>query len=274
MSSFGDLLSWGEQRLGHAQRAGFLLEDAAGRSLVWLRAHAMDSAPADIDQRYRDWVERVASGEPEAYVSGVTHFWKLRLRVTPDVLIPRPDTETLVECALDRGGAHPQRVADLGTGSGAVALSLAMERPTWQIVGTDRSEAALTVARRNALDCAFSGVRWRQGNWYEAFAPDERFDGLVSNPPYVAADDPALAPAVKHYEPATAVIADDDGLSDLNILIGQAPDHLHPGGWLAVEHGYAQAEAVATLFAHAGFDDIQCRKDLAGHPRVTSGRLR
>lgn len=274
MSSYGDLLRWGEQRLDHSQRAGFLLEDAAARSLVWLRAHAKDAAPADIEQRYRDWVERVAGGEPDAYVSGVTHFWKLRLRVTPDVLIPRPDTETLVESALEMGGERPQRVADLGTGSGAVALSLALERPTWQIIGTDRSAAALDVARRNALDCAFSGVRWRQGSWYDAFATDERFDGLVSNPPYVASDDPALAPAVRQYERASAVIADDNGLADLSVLIGQAPDHLHPRGWLAVEHGYAQAEAVAALFARAGFTDIQCRKDLAGHPRVTCGRLR
>ena len=107
MSSYGDLLRWGEQRLDHGQRAGFLLEDAAARSLVWLRAHAKDAAPADIEQRYRDWVERVAGGEPDAYVSGVTHFWKLRLRVTPDVLIPRPDTETLVESALEMGGERP-----------------------------------------------------------------------------------------------------------------------------------------------------------------------
>lgn len=270
--TFGELLRWGQAEIGHEQRAGFLLEDAAGRSLVWLRAHAKDPAPEPTEHRYRDWIRRVASGEPDAYVSGVTHFWKLRLRITPDVLIPRPDTETLVEQALVLGGDAAQRVVDLGTGSGAIALSLAMEKPTWQIVGTDRSDAALAVARRNALDCALSGVRWQLGDWYAAL-DDTRFHGIVSNPPYVAADDPALDASVKVYEPQQAVVAGDKGLADLATIIDQAPHHLHPHGWLAVEHGFEQAEPVHGLFERAGFTEIQCRKDLAGHPRVTSGRL-
>ncbi len=272
MSSYGALLRQAETRLNNAMQARRLLEDAAGRSAGWLMAHAEDAAPDDIAQRFSDWVQRVEWGEPEAYVSGVTHFWKLRLRVTPDVLIPRPDTETLVEQALALGDGRPQRVLDLGTGSGAIALSLAMERPTWQIVGTDVSEAALDVARRNALDCALSGVRWYSGDWFQALDA-MHFDGIVSNPPYVDAADPALAADVLKYEPPGAVIAADQGLADLRSIIQRAPDHLNPHGWLAVEHGYQQAGAVRALFEAAGFGDVTCQRDLGGHPRVTSGRL-
>jgi len=273
MSSYGDVLAWADARLNNGAQARRLLEDAAGRSITWLLAHADDLAPDDLRPRIEDWVQRIQWGEPEAYVTGVTHFWKLRLRVTPDVLVPRPDTETLVELVLGLGGDQPQRVVDLGTGSGAIALSLAMEKPTWQIVGTDASEGALDVARRNALDCALSGVRWYSGDWYQAL-DQMRFDGIVSNPPYVAADDPALSDDVLKYEPQGAVIAADDGLADLKTIIGQAPDYLNARGWLAVEHGYQQAEPVRALFEAAGFVDVGCKRDLGDHPRVTFGRLR
>lgn len=269
---YGILLAAGANQLDDLRVATRLMEDCAARSATWLRAHARDTAPAELVTRYQDWTRRVANGEPEAYVTGVAHFWSLRLKVTRDVLIPRPDTETLVRIALDMGADGIQRVADLGTGSGAVALSLAVERPNWRITGTDISEAALDVARANALDCALSGVRWQSGDWFDAL-DDSLLDGIVANPPYVADDDPALAASVRMHEPRQAVIADDQGLADLRRIIAGAPQRLVADGWLAVEHGYKQGEAVRALFDQAGFGDVRTHHDLAGQPRVTAGRL-
>ncbi len=212
---------------------------------------------------------RREQGEPIAYLLGSQGFWTLELRVTPDVLVPRPDTETLVEWACERIAADIEAdVADLGTGSGAIALAIARERPRARVLATDASVAALAVAQDNASRNALGNVRFAQGDWFAAV--DGGFDLIVSNPPYIAVGDPHL-PALRH-EPLSALTDGADGLRCLRTIIDGAPAHLKADGWLLVEHGYDQGEAVRELFERAGYAQVQTRRDLGQNERATGGR--
>jgi release factor glutamine methyltransferase len=236
-----------------------------------LKSHPEDLPDPSHTQHYRRLLARRAAGEPLAYLTGSRDFWSLRLRVTPAVLIPRPETELLVERALALRTAADGRVADLGTGCGAVALALASERPRWQVVATDACADALAVARANAAALGLSRVEWRHGDWYQAL-PDERFDLLVSNPPYVAQDDPALATASLRHEPPRALTPGLDALSSLRTLVRGAPRHLAPEGWLLLEHGATQGADVRRELVDAGFRHVRSHRDLAGHERMTEGQ--
>lgn len=222
--------------------------------------------------RFAELVEARAGQQPVAYLTGEREFWSLRLAVTPDVLVPRPETELLVERVLLRLPAgDPARVLDLGTGSGAIALAIARERPAAQVLGIDRSEAALAVARGNADRLGIGNVAWLRSDWYAALPP-RRFDLIVSNPPYIADDEwPATDPETA-FEPVTALRAGADGLDDLRVIIAGAAGWLVPGGCLLVEHGYRQGAAVRALFTAAGLVDIASEADLAGQERITEGR--
>jgi release factor glutamine methyltransferase len=242
-----------------------------GRTALWARPQA-GVAAADL-ARCLALVARRAAGEPVAYLTGRRGFWTIELEVTPAVLIPRPETELLVELALawlpEQG---PVRVADLGTGSGAVALALASERPDWEILATDASAEALAVARRNAERLGLHGVSFRLGDWTRALHPDERFLAILSNPPYVAEGDPHLAQGDLPWEPRSALVGGPDGLDAIRRLATGAVGHLAPGGRLLVEHGAAQGPAARAILRAAGLAEVQTVRDLAGLERVSSGR--
>ncbi|WKB54725.1 peptide chain release factor N(5)-glutamine methyltransferase [Eleftheria terrae] len=244
------------------------------RARAWLLAHDTDPLPAAAAARYAELAGRRAHGEPLAYLVGEKEFFGLRLAVSPAVLVPRPDTETLVDWALELARPWPiPRLADLGTGSGAIALALRQALPAADVCAVDISEAALAVARLNGERLGLP-VRWLHGSWWQAFAgqPEARFDLVVSNPPYIAEDDPHL-PALRH-EPRGALTAGPRGLDDLAQIVAGAPAHLEEGGWLLMEHGHEQAAAVQQLLGEAGFRSIATRHDLAGRPRCTGGRRR
>jgi release factor glutamine methyltransferase len=214
-------------------------------------------------------VRRRLAGEPVAYLTGRREFWSLDLEVTPDVLVPRPETELLVERALAvLAGVQAPAVLDLGTGSGAIALAIASTRPDAAVTATDASPAALAVAERNARRLGISNVSFRAGDWYAALDRG-RFDVILSNPPYVAAGDPALA-ALAH-EPLRALVAGPDGLAALAAVAAGARERLRPGGWLLVEHGAGQGAAVRDLLTRAGLASVATRADLAGHERASEG---
>lgn len=229
--------------------------------------------PIDSEQQaqYGAFITRRARGEPLAYVTGEREFWSLPLQVTPAVLVPRPETELLVERALALLGLAEARVADLGTGSGAIALALAKERPRWQITATDESAEALEVAARNARELRSGNVRFAQGHWFEAVA-GEQFDLIASNPPYIAESDPALKDAALQHEPRRALASGPLGLDALLEIIRSAGAHLRPGGYVLLEHGSEQARSVARALKAAGFGTIRCHQDLAGLDRVSEAR--
>jgi len=222
--------------------------------------------------RFAAWLERRLAGEPVAYLLGRREFWSLELDVTPDTLIPRPETELLVELALERLPVdRPVTVADLGAGSGAIALALAVERPRARIVATDRSLAALTVAQRNARRLGVANVEFREGDWCAPLA-GECFDLIASNPPYVAATDSRWRRGALRFEPPSALVAGEDGLSAIRAIVAQAPARLRPGGWLLLEHGYDQGEAVPALLWEWGFVEVSDHLDAAGVSRASCGR--
>lgn len=268
-STVGGALAWargmGVDRLDAQLLLGFEL----GRPRAWLIAH--DDAPLDAAaaQRHGERLARRADGVPLAYLLGEKECHGLLLHVAPDVLVPRPDTETLIDWALQRlAGLPAPGVLDLGTGSGAIALAVRHACPAAQVTATDLSEAALAVARGNARRLGLA-VDWRQGDWWSAVAGC-RFDVVVSNPPYIAEGDPHL-PALRH-EPRLALVSGPDGLEALRCIVAAAPRHLHPGGWLLMEHGFEQAGAVQGLLRARGFTEIETRRDLGGQPRCTGGR--
>jgi release factor glutamine methyltransferase len=215
--------------------------------------------------------DRRAGGEPMAYIIGHKEFWSLDLQVTPDVLVPRPETELVVERCLALVESPGAAVADLGTGSGAIALALARERPGWQVTATDRSGAALAVASANASALGLANLRFRLGDWFGALA-GERYDLLASNPPYIALGDPALDDPALRQEPMSALASGPTGLEALATLIEGAPAHLCASGWLVLEHGASQASAVADLLVAQGFRHVRCHSDLAGLARVTEAQ--
>jgi len=241
---------------------------AIPRSSLIIRA--TDALTDDALREYRDLLNRRAHGMPIAYLIGQREFWSLPFAVTPAVLVPRPETELLVEAALRALPADQSRsVLDLGTGSGAIALSIASERPLARITAVDISSAALGVARANATSLNLDRVDWRCGSWFEPVA-GERFDVIVSNPPYVASNDPAVLRLAA--EPAVALTPGPTGLEALETIIAHAASHLNSDGWLLLEHGNTQAAAVAELLSHHDFDRIQTDNDYSGRPRVTLGR--
>ncbi|HWZ64951.1 MAG TPA: peptide chain release factor N(5)-glutamine methyltransferase [Steroidobacteraceae bacterium] len=236
-----------------------------------LHSHPEASIGAAQAASYRVLLGRRLAGEPLAYLTGRREFWSLDLVVTPAVLIPRPETELLVQRALACGAADEARVADLGTGSGAVALALARERPRWRIVATDVSAAALDVARRNAAALGLTRIEFLQGSWFEPLG-SARFELLVSNPPYVAAGDAALTDPSLAREPRLALTPGPDALTCLRVLAHGAAAHLEPGGWLLLEHGATQGEAVRNELVLAGFAHVRSHRDLARHERTTEGQ--
>jgi release factor glutamine methyltransferase len=252
--------------------AQLLLAQVLAVSRAQLHTHPQASADAAQTARYRSLIERRAAGEPLAYLTGRREFWSLELAVTPAVLIPRPETELLVERALVLGPPGEARAADLGTGSGAIALALARERPRWRIVATDVSVPALAVARANGAALGLSAIEFLAGSWFAPLA-GARFDLLLSNPPYVGAGDPALSDPALACEPALALTPPGgDALAALRILARGAAAHLLPGGWLLLEHGATQGPEVRAELVAAGFAHVRSHRDLSGHERMTEGR--
>lgn len=251
-----------------------LLEHASGQPRSWLIAHGDEAPPAAVVDQFRQLAERRRAGEPLAYLVGWREFHGLRLRVSPDVLIPRADTETLVDLAIAL--APPgARLLDLGTGSGAIAIAIAAARPDLDITATDRSAAALAMARDNAGRCLPppSQPRFFNGDWWTALpAGEPPFGLIVSNPPYIADADPHLAEGDLRAEPRQALASGTDGLDDLRRIVAGAPAWLAPGGWLLVEHGYDQGHSVRELFEAAGFEAVATVVDAGEHDRVTHGR--
>jgi release factor glutamine methyltransferase len=213
-------------------------------------------------------VRRCLQGEPIAYITNRREFWSLDLIVTKDTLIPRPETEALVALILEKFPATEEKlIADLGTGSGAIALAIAKERPKWTVYATDRIPAAIDVARLNAKRLRIKNVKFHVGFWFDML-PTKGFDAIISNPPYIAADAKELSPEVAKYEPASALIAGNDGLEDLRHIIQEAKQYLKPKGLLGLEHGHTQARALNMLLIQAGYVDVTTHKDLAGLDRI------
>ena len=254
------------------REAALLLRHVLGVSDAWLVAHADDSIDPAHAAAFRDLVARRAHGEPVAYLTGTRGFHAIELRVAPGVLIPRAETEVLVDLALQCIPAEGDcRVADLGTGSGAIALAIAHARAKAHVVATDISEAALEVARGNAVRLHIGNVEFRQGNWYEDLGGG-RFDVIVSNPPYVAGGDPHLHEGDLRFEPAAALASGADGLDAIRAIVRGAREYLRNGGWLLLEHGFDQGADVRDLLLNHGYAEVFTRQDLEGRERVSGGR--
>jgi release factor glutamine methyltransferase len=271
-----DLLRRAAQRLAETSPtprldARLLAARALGVSETWLIAHGREALDATDGARIDAFIARRAAGEPVAYILGEREFYGRAFAVTPATLIPRPETEHLVEAALERvTDRAAARVLDIGAGSGCIAITLKLERPAWSVTGVDISPAALCVARANATRLG-AAVAFLESDLYAAVA-GHRYDLIVSNPPYVAAGDAHLARGDLRFEPAAALASGADGLDSPRRIVAAAPEHLEAGGWLIVEHGWDQAEALAGLLAEAGFAERFMRRDLAGQARVSGGR--
>ncbi len=254
-----------------AADAEWLLAHAVGRDRSWLYAHADDGVDDAAALAFRAQCARREAGEPVAYLTGRQGFWTLDLAVSPATLVPRPETELLVELALQRITIDaPAWLADLGTGSGPIALALASERPQARVVATDASADALAVARGNAAANRIDNVEFRQGDWLAPLA-GQRFDLIASNPPYIALGDPHLERGDLRFEPALALASGLDGLDAIRAIVAGAPTHLQPGGWLLLEHGWEQGAAVRVLLDAADFSQVASVRDLEGRERVSLG---
>lgn len=254
--------------------AELLLAHVLGLTRAQLHSKKFELNLSQLQQvAVRQLVERRQCGEPIAYLIGQKEFWSIPLTVDPRVLIPRPETELLVQLLLETYAISPRKIADLGTGSGAIAIALAMARPHWQIIATDCSVDALQLAKCNIQRYDIHNVELRQGDWCQALFESEKFDALVSNPPYLASDDPHLqSESALAYEPKIALIAGETGLHHLETIITQSRDYLSEGGTLFLEHGYDQGEFVKQFFLKSGFHSHKKYNDLAGHQRVSSGK--
>lgn len=278
MQKISDALQWATQQLTN-------VSDVAKLDAEVLLAHALQvprsyfyAWPArDLNaaehHQFAELIQRKLQGEPVAYITGRREFWSLDFFVSPDTLIPRPETELLVEMALEKfATSEAVKIADLGTGCGAIALSLAHEKPTWEVYATDKMQNALSVAKANAARLNLSNVVFCEGTWCKAL-PLTQFDAIISNPPYIAKDDSEVNQDVIESEPHTALFSADQGLADLRQIIDEAKNYLKLNGYLMLEHGCQQAGAVRQLLANAGYAEIKLYKDLSGIDRVTIGRL-
>ena len=253
--------------------AEILLGHLLGKSRSWLIAWS-DTCLDDLQlQRYTDLVNKRIQGTPIAHLTAEREFWSLPLRITADTLIPRADTELLVETCLDLYPAGRSiTVADLGTGSGAIALAIATERPAWSILATDQSRRALDIAIHNATALHVDNIQLLQGDWFDALPADTTVEILLSNPPYIPDDDPHLQQGDLRFEPRSALASGADGLDAIRVIISQASAYLKPGGYLLLEHGYDQGSAVRQLMYASALGEIHTLTDLAGHERVTMAR--
>ena len=249
--------------------AELLLCHVLGKNRAYLRTWPERELSAKQSEQFEQLLERRSKGEPIAYILGCQEFWSLSLRVTPATLIPRPETELLVELALEKlQPIERALIADLGTGSGAIALAIASEMPMANVIATDFSREAIRVAQENASELKLPNVEFINSSWLDGFAPNS-FDMIVSNPPYIERGDPDLDTAVKTHEPDVALYAERAGLADIENIVDQSFAILKPGGWLLLEHGWKQSVEVKSIFSKNGFEKIQTLKDLAGHDRVT-----
>jgi release factor glutamine methyltransferase len=272
MPDVRSVLAAATQQLGERADAELLLLHVVQQPRSWLFTHATDVLDTDVQTAYSLLLERRAGGEPVAYITGRRGFWSLDLEVTPATLIPRPETELLVELALERlPPDNRATVVDLGTGSGAIALAIARERPHAQVIATDASADALDVARRNAQRHAIGNVRFAPGDWLAPLGT-QRVAMIVSNPPYIEASDPHLDQGDLRFEPVSALASGADGLDDIRRIVIDAREHLQPGGWLLFEHGWNQAEAARALLVNAGYVEVFTARDLELRDRVSGGR--
>lgn len=252
--------------------AELLLAHALGKSRSYLHTWPERELDAAQLERYQAALARRQAGEPVAYILGQQGFWSLELEVASHTLIPRPDTELLVETVLALLPATPAALLDLGTGTGAIALALASEHPAWRLTGVDRVPEAVALAERNRARLKLANANFAESHWFSALA-GQRYQLIVSNPPYIAADDRHLAEGDVRFEPSSALVAGADGLDDIRLIIAQAPDYLEAGGWLLLEHGFDQAAAVRELLSACGFSAVESRRDLGGHERISLGRF-
>ncbi|OOZ38618.1 protein-(glutamine-N5) methyltransferase, release factor-specific [Solemya pervernicosa gill symbiont] len=270
-------LKWATQQLeSHSESpqldAELLLCHILDKSRTYLRAWPEKHLDSDTESRFRALIAARAEGRPVAHLIGQREFWSLALKVTADTLIPRPDTETLVESALTIIPVDAQwTIADLGTGSGAISLAIAHERPACHLIATDRSEAALSVAQQNAERHAINNIEFRLGSWCTPLQ-EEQYEMILSNPPYIEADDPHLHQGDVRFEPLSALASGSDGLDDIRQIAVCALNHLKPNGHLCLEHGYNQAEPVHGLLTEMGYANISQQRDLGGHIRTSCGQ--
>ncbi|HEX8541830.1 SAM-dependent methyltransferase [Pseudomonas syringae] len=250
-----------------------LLAAALGKPRSFLHTWPERIVSSEAALTFASYLQRRRTGEPVAYILGQQGFWKLDLEVAPHTLIPRPETEMLVEATLELvPGFAPTKVLDLGTGTGAIALALASERPLWQVTAVDRVIEAVALAERNRQRLHLDNAKVLNSHWFSAIE-GQQFDVIISNPPYIASEDPHLVAGDVRFEPSSALVAGADGLDDLRLIVDQAPAHLNAGGWLLLEHGYDQGVAVRDLLSSHGFEKIQTRRDLGEHERITFGRM-
>lgn len=251
--------------------AELLLAKTMNVPRAFFYAHPEDALTTIQQEQYHALLAKRAAGTPIAYLTGTREFWSLPLNVCEDTLIPRPETELLVELALRLlMNTSPATVLDLGTGSGAIALALASERPDWQLLACDKSQTAVNVTRNNAIQLEIHNLTVLCSDWFSSI-PMQRFNAIVSNPPYIAASDPHLTEGDVRFEPRDALISGIDGLDALTYLIKQSQQWLLPGGLLLLEHGYNQGEAVTTMLKQCGYQQVQCWKDWQGNDRVSGG---
>ena len=274
--TIGKTLDEGERRLAETittsrLEAECLLTHVINKSRSYLRAWSENPIQASDRNQYLKLIEQRAAGVPLAYILGYREFWSRSFKVDENVLIPRAETEVLMEVALEHISAETRGVLELGIGSGALVISLALERPGTQFVGTDLSRGALKVSEENLKLHSVSNVSLRQGHWFQAITEQEFFDLIISNPPYIRENDPHVGIGDLRFEPRSALISGPIGLEDIESIVMAAPRHLHPGGALLLEHGHDQSEAVTELFRKHGFSRIQRHQDLLGHNRVASG---